>query len=222
MSSLVPSSSSRAFLERASKTYEDRLQGSPEALDYLATRGLTPESVRCFRLGLVGSEPLAGHEAFWGRLSIPYVTRAGLTTMRYRVVPPNTADSKYLSAGSDPPRIYNPEAFFVQSSWIAVCEGEIDTITANALAGIHAVGIQGANNWREYFARPFRGYRRVYILADGDPVDAKTGKRAGAELAAKIMADLPDALPIYMPEGHDVNSFVLEHGAAALRAKIGL
>ena len=36
------------------------------------------------------------------------------------------------------------------------------------------------------------------------------------------MDDLPEAVPFYMPEGFDVNSFYMKHGAEGLRAKIGL
>lgn len=202
--------------------YEERLQADREALDYLATRGLTSENARSWRLGLVGDEPLAGHEWFKHRLSIPYITRAGLTTIRYRVIPPRTSNSKYMSTKDEPPRMFNPEAFFRPSSWIAIAEGEIDTITAQTLAGIHTVGVPGVSSWSAWWARPFRGYKRVYILADGDTEDSTTGKRAGEELAFAIMRTLPDAVPIYMPEGHDVNSFVMEQGPEALRAKIGL
>lgn len=221
MSSLVPSSSSRVFLEQASTTYEAELAGNREASEYLETRGLTPESARSFRLGLVGVKPPAGHEKFVGRLSIPYIARSGVVSIRFRALPGNTG-SKYLSADNDPPRIYNVADFFLPSRIIAICEGEIDTMTASHLVGIPAVGVQGVANWKSYFRRPFKGYDEILILADGDPVDAVSGKRPGEELARKIMEDLPDARPVYLPEGDDVNSFVVKHGPDALRARIGL
>jgi len=42
-----------------------------QAEDYLASRGITREAARLARFGVV-EEPEVGHEAFKGRLSIPY------------------------------------------------------------------------------------------------------------------------------------------------------
>ncbi len=182
-------------------------------------RGLTRESVRSFRLGFVGAEPAAGHDDYVNRLSIPYVTRAGLVTIRYRAIV-DGHKPKYINPAKDPNRLYNPEAFFQRSSWIAICEGEIDTITATQ-CGIPAVGVKGVDSWEKWFSRPFKGYR-VCILADGDPEDAVTGRRPGRELVRRIQEDLPEAVPFYMPEGDDVNSYVLKYGAEGLRKKIGV
>jgi DNA primase len=219
---LVPSPSTRDFLEQASRIYETALAESPEASEYLETRGLTPESARSFRLGVVVERPPAGHENYVGRLSIPYITRAGIVSIRFRRLPPVEDGPKYLSATNDPPRLYNVLDFFKPSDTIAICEGEIDTQTASALCGIPSVGVQGVENWKPYFRRPFKGYKRVLILADGDPIDAKTGKRPGEELARVILRDLEEARPVYMPEGEDVNSIVCKYGPSALRDLAGV
>jgi DNA primase len=118
-----------------------------------------------------------------------------------------------MSVPGDEPRIYNPNALLGDGPTIAICEGEIDTITANE-AGVSAVGIAGVSAWRSYFSRCFKGYSSVYILADGDD------KGQGREFADKVAAVVSNARIIPMPTGHDVNSFVVEHGAAALLSKL--
>lgn len=99
-----------------------------------------------------------------------------------------------------------------------------------------AVGVPWVENWQPFFARVFKGYDDVFILADGDPPKKRPscrkckdkgheecqGHRAGLELAQKIESRVPQARTVLMPEGRDVNSFVLEQGPDALRARIGL
>jgi DNA primase len=116
---------------------------------------------------------------------------------------------KYRSVPGDPPRIFNANALLVPSDHIAICEGEFDAMAAT-LAGIPAVGIAGVSAWKSYFARCFKGYRAVYILADHDD------KGQGMEFAEKVAEQIKNARISPMPAGHDVNSFVLANGPEAL------
>jgi DNA primase len=116
---------------------------------------------------------------------------------------------KYRSVPGDPPRIFNANALLVPSDHIAICEGEFDAIAANE-AGIPAIGIAGVSAWKDYFARCFKGYKAVYILADHDD------KGQGLEFAEKVAAQISNARISPMPEGHDVNSFVMAEGPDAL------
>jgi DNA primase len=131
--------------------------------------------------------------------------------------------------------MFNTPALDVPSPFFVICEGEMDTMTA-AQAGLPAVGVPGVENWQPFFARCFKGYDDVFVLADGDlpkkrPSCRKCkdaghpecqGHRAGLELANKIASHVPQARTVMMPEGYDVNSFVLENGPDALRARIGV
>lgn len=176
-------------------------------MEYLKSRGLSEDNAAFFRLGYVES-PLPGHETARGMLSVPYLTRAGVMTVRFRRLGEGEGP-KYRSVPGDAPRIFNANALLVPSDHIAICEGEFDAMTAT-LAGIPAVGIAGVSAWKSYFARCFKGYRAVYILADQDD------KGQGMEFAEKVAEQIKNARISPMPAGHDVNSFVLANGPEAL------
>lgn len=207
MTSLVPDPALKSFLEEATARYEGELARSPSAVEYLKKRGLSEDSAASYRLGFV-ENPLPGHETARGMLSVPYLTRSGVTTIRFRRLGDGDGP-KYRSVPGDPPRIYNAHALLVPSDHIAICEGEFDAIAATD-AGIPAIGIAGVSAWKSYFSRCFKGYRAVYILADQDD------KGQGMEFAEKVAEQIKNARISPMPAGHDVNSFVLANGRQAL------
>lgn len=207
MTSLVPDPALRSFLEEATARYEGELARSPDAVTYLKSRGLSVDSAASYRLGFV-ENPLPGHETARGMLSVPYLTRSGVVTVRFRRLGDGDGP-KYRSVPGDPPRIFNANALLIPSDHIAICEGEFDAIAATS-AGIPAVGIAGVSAWKSYFARCFKGYRAVFILADQDD------KGQGMEFAEKVAEQIKNARISPMPAGHDVNSFTLAHGPEAL------
>lgn len=169
-----------------------------------------------FRLGYV-AEPLVGHDFFRGRLVIPYLTRAGVVSLKYRRLSDGeNSGPKYLyESGTVAKRLFNPMALFDDRPYVCVCEGEIDAITA-VQAGLPAVGIAGVDNWQPYFARVFAGYESVFILGDNDD------KGQGATFAESLAELVPNSKVVLMPENHDVNSFVNEAGGDALLDKVGV
>ncbi|MEU3618820.1 toprim domain-containing protein [Streptomyces sp. NPDC006872] len=207
MTSIVPDPALKSFLEEATARYEGELARSPNAVAYLKSRGLSEDSAAFYRLGYV-ENPLPGHETARGMLSVPYLTRSGVVTVRFRRLGDGDGP-KYRSVPGDPPRIFNANALLIPSDHVAICEGEFDAIAATE-AGIPAVGIAGVSAWKSYFARCFKGYRAVYILADQDD------KGQGMEFAEKVAEQIKNARISPMPAGHDVNSFVLAHGPEAL------
>ncbi|MET9729315.1 hypothetical protein ABZZ79_01230 [Streptomyces sp. NPDC006458] len=233
MTSIVPEPALRSFLEEATARYEATLRSEAgmRAEEYLTSRGLSEDSVRSLRLGYV-ENPLPGHESAREYISVPYLTRAGVTTVRFRRIGEG-GGPKYRSVPGDPPRIFNANALLIPSDHIAICEGEFDAIAAQQ-AGIPAVGIAGVGCWNPYFARCFKGYKAVFILADNDPLKKKRncrecadmgnaeclGHNVGCEFAEKIAPSINNARVSPMPEGHDVNSFLIEHGASALLERL--
>lgn len=199
-------------MEEATETYYRTLRGSPGA-EYLESRGLSGASAMAFRLGYV-AEPLPGHEAFTGRVCIPYLTRAGATCLKFRSTD-DTRPKYYFQPGVSGRRLFNPAALFQPGNRVAICEGEFDAIICKQV-GIPAVGIPGVDNWVPHMARCFSGYEEVLILADNDDSDGE-----GVAMGKRIAAAVPGARVITMPKGHDVNSYYLAHGADALRAKAG-
>ncbi|MFI6685349.1 toprim domain-containing protein [Streptomyces sp. NPDC050485] len=211
-----PSKQRIAFLNQAAATYHKQLDGSPAA-EYLKKRGLSQDSVQYFRLGYVAS-PLSGHERYAGLLAIPYINRQGVVAIRYRCIADHdckTIDkhTKYIREPGDDAKLYNILALTLPVSRLAICEGEIDTITAWQ-AGIPAVvGTAGAQNWKPIFNRLIWGYNEVITLADGDT--------AGLKLADTIAEKNERATTRQMPHDLDVNQYYREHGQAALLEKAG-
>lgn len=219
MSFRPPSQNTKNFLDQASRAYEASLNGTDASL-YLMNRGIQTETAQYFRLGIVTEENHSpGHEQYIGRLTIPYITHTGIVQIRFRAVPTGgilgnpEPSPKYLSEGGGGVTIYNTRDL-ASYDLLAICEGEIDTMTAHQ-SGIMAVGIPGAKNWQKLFSRAMK-FRKVVIFADNDD----SGE--GLELAKAIQKDISGSRVILMPKRHDVNSFVREHGAEALREKAGL
>ena len=190
-------------------------------MEYLKLRGLTKETATHFRLGLV-KDPLAesAHDFMTGRLAIPYITQTGIVQIRFRAIPYDGVPGhpepspKMMSESGAKTTLYNVMALRPENQRIFICEGEADTWTAHQ-AGLPAVGVPGARAWKSVFAKAFK-FRRVTILADNDD------HGEGMEFGQKIQADIPGARIVLMEQGHDVNSFVQEHGEQALRDKVGL
>lgn len=211
-------------MDTASQTYHAELRTAGPAVDYLKARGVSGASAQFFRLGVVAQDPLPGHEPYVGRLVIPYLTPAGPVTLRFRCIEHDDCkpihNDKYRSLpGDGTPRLYNTLDLTRHEPYVAICEGELDAVTAHQ-AGIPAVGLPGTSAWRTDRQHPmnraFRGYDSVFILADADD------KGQGRQFAEDIAESISNARVILMPEGHDVNSFVLAFGEDALRAKLGL
>lgn len=204
----VPSDSLRAYLEKSSKLYHDQL--NDDVSDYLTGRGLSPETVAKFQLGAV-VDPLPGHEQYTGCLSIPYLTPSGsVTSVRFRTL--SGTGPKYLTVAGDKPRIYNTEALERGTRGICVVEAELDAAIAD-MCGLPTIGTSGASAWQKVWFRLISQYDFVYTLSDDDP--------AGQEFAHKIGQGTDNARNVIMTGG-DVTTFFLEHGAEALRKKVGI
>jgi len=195
----------KRLLEQATSHYQ---QAVNLAEGYLINRGLSLQDAEYFRLGVV-HQPLVGHEAYEGRLAIPYITPAGVVDLRFRAI--NHEEPKYLSLPGSETRLYNVNALFKATDWIAVCEGEIDTITLTKL-GIPAVGVPGVKNIKSHHYRILADFQRIYVFADGDPA----GKEFTKELARKVSG----VTPIAIPEGEDVNSLSTKQGSDWFKGKV--
>lgn len=201
----------RASLAEAAATYHGAVD---EAQEYLGLRGITREAASQHLLGVVTPDNVAvGHEPYIGRLSIPYLTPAGITDCRFRALADDQSP-KYLSRTGAEQTMYNVLAFRDSTDTIAICEGELDTITAHSLCGIPAVGLAGVNAWKPYYARAFLDYQRVLVLADGD--------QPGRELGKTIASVVEQTVVIQMPDGMDVNTVFLGEGPDGIRRRAGV
>lgn len=198
--------------------YQEQLQAAPEAMEYLVGRGLTEKTIADAALGYVsadGEGPAQGHEKFVGRIVIPYLTTSGPVKLRFRALG-ETTGAKYLDMPGAKTRLYNVLAIANDpiGDRLYICEGEFDTLIAQQV-GLTAVGLPGATAWQPHFRQVLEGYDRVVILGDHDDKPSKgSGLRPAEEMAQTVATELKnaDVRPVYMPEGHDVNSAYLEGG----------
>lgn len=196
-------------LEEATRTYQLQVDA---AAPYLAGRGIGRQAATMFRLGYV-QEPMIGHEQYAGRLAIPYLTPSGVVDIRFRAMH-DDGSPKYLSRAGADSTLFNVLAFQQDTDVIGICEGEMDTIIANAECGIPAVGVPGANGWKTWYARAFADYRRVIVLCDGD--------QPGRDLGKKIAQQIDVATVVSMPDGMDVNEVFMSEGMEGIRKRVGL
>jgi DNA primase len=155
-------------------------------------------------------EPLTGHEAYINRLAIPYITRSGVVDVRFRSL--DLSEPKYMGMAGASTHLYNVGSLFRASSYICICEGEIDTITLDAVCGIPAVGVPGVNNWKKHYTRLLADFDKVFLFADGD--------NAGTDFGKSLSRELGNLVVVQMPEGEDVNSMYRLHGADYFKNKI--
>ena len=176
---------------------------------YLRQRGIPLEVARLARLGVV-AEPELGHEAFIGRLSIPYITKTGVVDLRFRSLNP-AVEPKYMGLTGAETKMYNVLDVDKANDIIGVCEGELDTLTMSACVGIPCVGVPGANSWKKHYTRLLADFQRVFVFADGD--------QPGTEFARSLARELPVTI-VQMPDGGDVNSVYVSEGADFILRKV--
>lgn len=213
----MPSSSAKSAAGSATKQYHEALL-SPEGesgLHYLLERGLTRRTIEAFKLGLV-LDPASGHEAMLGRIAIPYLRPSCVLSIRFRAIDPEVKP-KYTQPAGSATYMYGTGALANPGHRLYIAEGEFDAMIASQ-CGIPCIGIPGAQAWKSHFRSVLDGYSELVVFVDADD------QGAGADFAAKIAEDMDDhgVRALRMPEGHDVNSAFLEHGAGWLREYAGL
>lgn len=208
MTYVKQSLSQKELLAKATTKYAANIH---LAEDYLISRGITKEVARMARLGVV-AEPEVGHEAFQGRLAIPYITKTGVVDLRFRSLNP-AVEPKYMGMTGAETKMYNVLDIDRAGDWIGVCEGELDTITLSGCVGIPCIGVPGANSWKKHYTRLLADFERIFVFADGD--------QPGKEFATGLARELPVTV-VQMPDGEDVNSAYVKYGSDYIREKVGL
>jgi len=196
----------KELLGKATEKYEANIY---QAEAYLKNRGIPIEVARLAQYGVV-EEPEVGHEAFKGRLSIPYITKSGVVDLRFRSLHP-AVEPKYMGLTGVETRMYNVLDIEKATDFIGVCEGELDTITMSGCIGIPCVGVPGANSWKKHYTRLLADFERVFVFADGD--------QPGTEFARSLARELPVTI-VQLPDGQDVNSMFVQEGSDYFHNKI--
>jgi DNA primase len=207
-------------LQAATSVYHHRLLADPQALGYLAGRGLDRAAVERFRIGYAAGDELVPYLR-WRRLPLGPALRAGLLNhagrefLAGRLVVPELRNGhpvwlvgRILEQASDgevnseqPPPKYlalrgsKPLLGIEQargSATVIVVEGVFDLLTLQGW-GYPAVALVGT------YARPdvvdqLRTFKRAYLVLDQDD--------AGLEATLKLLEALGTrAVPVALPEG---------------------
>lgn len=203
----------RTYLERATLKYAENLDGAAE---WLAGRGLDLEFARSRGLGVV-RDALPGHENVAGYLSIPYLTDKGPVNMSFRCMEKHNCKEqgafhkKYRKRKGSPANLYGVQSADWADDWIVVTEGELDALTWQQI-GVPAIGIPGAENWKEHWVNVFEDFSRVHLAEDGDD--------AGKDLWIAMSENLTNVIRMKMPDGEDSNSMFLKAGEGYLLSRI--
>jgi DNA primase len=202
------SESHKSWLTSLAHRYHEAL--TEEVRTYLAERALDQDAVNGAHLGLV-SDPDPAHEAYRGRLAIPFITPTGVVQMRFRCLEDHVCSeqafcAKYLGSSNETTHLYNVQALHDARDEIGIAEGELDALVATR-AGLPTVGCVGASNWKPFYYRLFDDFETVYVLGDGDS--------AGRKWASGLVPHIPGAISRVQPAGYDVTSYVVEHGTEA-------
>lgn len=206
----------RNYLERAWETYAPNLA---DAGAWLERRGISLEFAASVGLGVV-RDPLPGHESARGYLAIPYLTDAGPVNFNFRCIQGHNCKeisyhSKYVRSKGSGVNLYGVQSVASAGEWIVVTEGEIDALTWQQV-GVPAIGIPGAENWKEHWSNVFEDFSRVYLAEDGDGA----GKDLWNAMTEHIDQSSTLVVRMKMPDGEDSNSMYLKSGKDYLLGRI--
>ena len=187
---------------------------TPEALSVLEERGISDAVAALYQIGSI-VEPINGHEMYQGWISIPYITASGSCVgFKFRRV--DEGKPKYGSPTGQKAHLYNVCDIIIDSTYIVVCEGELDTVITSGVLGIPAVGVPGVAAWKPHFPKLFGGYDTVFVVGDNDVKE--DGSNPGAEFAKRVANEVMNSIIVTLPPSMDINDYYLAHGFDATKA----
>lgn len=200
-------------------SHGDRYHGffwASPAAEYLRSRGVLHSTIERFNLGYV-EKPAPGHSRYRGMLSIPYVDGQGRERgIRYRRIHGDSGPKYLATKGFD-------HLFAVRATdhgVVYLTEGEIDAMVLWQM-GYRAVGIPGAQAWKDWHRFLFRNCEEVVLCLDNDEGKGERRNNPGQQLAAKAYRSLERigivTRHVLLPRGSDVNETYLELGESGLR-----
>ena len=232
----------RLLLLQVTDYYNEALKQSPEALKYLATRGLTnSEIIERFRLGFAnrtlgyrlpaknraaGAEMRgrlqklgilrdSGHEHFNGSVLIPIFDSAGgLAGMYGRKITPNLREGtpNHLYLPGGHRGVWNEEAL-PASKEIILCEALIDALTFWVAGFRNVTASYGVNGFTAAHRAAFEKHGTERVYIAYDRDEA--GDNAAVGLAEELMQMGIECFRVEFPKGMDANEYALKVKPAA-------
>jgi len=179
------------------------LAKNPHAQKYLASRGVTKESITEWKLGYM-RPPLA--KAEYPRFSFPcYDINNELVSLVYRADPRYEADSrrKYIIHPQTPATIFGVQKLASCRGFL-YSGGQLDAILLNQI-GFCALGVSGEGTFKLEWAKLLRGLDVLYLILDNDS--------AGRSATKKVLDMLPNAVSLEWPigtDGYDVADLIMD------------
>jgi DNA primase catalytic core len=227
----------QALLDQAIGYYQERLKQTPEALAYLARRGLDdaelierhrigfadrtlglrlPEKTRKAgheirsRLQKLGLLRESGHEHFNGSIVIPVLSPSGEITEVYgRKINDNLREgTPYHLYLPGPHRgVWNEAALSVHPE-IILCEALIDALTFWRAGFRNVTASYGIEGFTADHLAAFKRHGTKRVLIAYDRDDP--GERAAEKLAPQLIAQGLECYRIQFPKGMDANEYALK------------
>lgn len=227
----------QALLNQVVDYYHQTLLASPEALAYLASRGLAhPELISRFRLGYanrtlglrlpfkqnqtgemirsrlqkMGIYRESGHEHFNGSLIVPVIDDAGNVTEIYgRKIRDDLRKGtpKHLYLPGAHRGVWN-ESALADNTDIILCEALIDAMTFWCAGFTHVTASYGVEGFTADHAAAFQRHGVKRVLIAYDRDEA--GDKAADKLAPQLIALGIECLRVRFPKGMDANSTALK------------
>jgi len=205
----------RRFLEATAVHYKAHVVVLAPILE---ERGVDLTHAQAEGLGAVVDPPDL-HKEYETRLAIPYVTDFGVVNMSFRCVNPQCEDDGHARCGGKYQKmrgwetnLYGMRSFKDATDWIAVTEGELDSLILRQI-GIPAIAVPGASNWRPHWNNVFEDLSKIYVFSDGD----SSGHKMFQTIRDRL--DMP-VVEVPMKAGEDVNSSYLKYGSDYLLGKV--
>ena len=228
----------QALLNQVVDYYHETLKGSPEALSYLASRGLTdPELIDRFRLGYadrtlglrlpeknrkagaevrsrlerIGLYRGTGHEHFTGSLVVPVLDEGGNVAEVY-----GRKTRRDLRPGTPlhlylagPHRgVWNLDGIAGAGGEVILCEALIDAMTFWCAGYRNVTAAYGTNGFTGDHLAAFRAHGILRVLIAYDRDEA--GERGAGEVAERLMKEGIACFRIAFPKGMDANDYALK------------
>lgn len=161
-------------IERLSKTNRvDFYHSQMVDRSYWYSQGLNDETINRFKLGYCPACPTYPDSPSW---TIPIFYQDRLYNIRHRLANPgNTGKYRPEMAGLSP-AIFNADVLDSGDWMIVLVEGEVKTMVLQQF-GFSAVGIPGANSFKDRWVKLFKPTSTIYVALD-----------PGAELQAEEIA----------------------------------
>lgn len=235
-------------LDACTRFYQQQLKDSQMAIDYLRQRGINGQTAKDFAIGyappgwrniegdqkqlvaggmLIEKDNGQHYDRFRNRLMFPIRDRRGRTIAFGGRVFDAEDNPKYLNSPETPVfhkgeeiyGLYELRKAVARIDRIFVTEGYMDVVVMAEHGFKTAVATLGTAINNAQIEKLFRSCKILIFCFDGDAA----GKKAAWRSLEQCLASLKEgrlARFLFLPDGHDPDSFIREHGASAFEQEV--